>query len=73
MDSIKNIAILAHIDAGKTTLSERILYQGKTIHDVGDVDDGLATMDYLAEERRRGITIEAGISYYNYKKQSSLS
>ncbi len=69
MELVKNIAILAHIDAGKTTLSERILFQGKTIHDVGDVDEGLATLDYLAEERRRGITIEAGISYYNYKKE----
>ena len=69
MNSLKNIAILAHIDAGKTTLSERILFQGKTIHDIGNVEDGLATMDFLSEERRRGITIESGISYYNYKKE----
>ena len=66
---IKNIAVLAHIDAGKTTLSERLLYMGKTIHNLGEVEEGLATMDYLAAEKKRGITIEAGWSHFAWKKQ----
>ena len=64
---LKNIAILAHIDAGKTTLSERILFLGKTIHNLGEVDEGLATLDYLPEEKKRGITIEAGWSHFHWK------
>jgi elongation factor G len=65
--SIMNIAILAHIDAGKTTLSERILWTAGKILRVGDVEDGLATMDYLPEEKEKGITIEAGISNFIWR------
>jgi elongation factor G len=63
----RNLAILAHVDAGKTTVSERLLYFSETIPGLGEVDEGLATMDYLEEEKKRGITIEAGIASYSWK------
>ena len=57
LDKYRNIGIMAHIDAGKTTTSERILfYTGKT-HKIGEVHDGGATMDWMEQERERGITI----------------
>lgn len=64
---VRNIGIMAHIDAGKTTTSERILYfTGKT-HRIGEVHDGAATMDWMAEEQERGITITsaATVCYWN--------
>ncbi|MEZ5358947.1 MAG: elongation factor G [Candidatus Zixiibacteriota bacterium] len=57
LHNIRNIGIMAHIDAGKTTTTERVLfYSGKT-HKIGEVDDGAATMDWMAQEKERGITI----------------
>jgi elongation factor G len=54
---MKNIGIMAHIDAGKTTTSERILYYTGKNHKIGEVDDGSATMDWMEQEQDRGITI----------------
>ena len=57
LDRVRNIGIMAHIDAGKTTCTERILFYTGKSHKVGEVHDGEATMDWMAQERERGITI----------------
>ncbi len=59
LSQIRNIGIISHIDAGKTTVSERILYYSGEIHKLGEVHDGMATMDWMAQEQDRGITITA--------------
>ena len=72
----RNIGIMAHIDAGKTTTSERILfYTGKT-HKIGEVHDGAATMDWMAQEQERGITITSAATTCNWtwnKKQYKIN
>ena len=66
LESIRNIGIVAHIDAGKTTLTERFLfYSGKT-HRIGDIDSGNTVMDYLDEERSRGITIVSAAASFKW-------
>ena len=59
LDSIRNIGIISHIDAGKTTVSERILYYSGETHKMGEVHDGQAVMDWMPQEQERGITITA--------------
>jgi elongation factor G len=57
LENYRNIGIMAHIDAGKTTTTERILYYTGVSHKIGEVHDGAATMDWMEQEQERGITI----------------
>jgi elongation factor G len=59
LDRVRNIGIIAHIDAGKTTATERVLYYTGRTYKVGDVDEGTTVMDWMQQERERGITITA--------------
>ncbi len=67
----RNIGIAAHIDAGKTTTTERILYYGGVSHKIGQVHDGAATMDWMEQEQERGITITSAATTldWNYRGQ----
>jgi elongation factor G len=68
LERIRNIAIIAHIDAGKTTVTERILYHTGRTYKIGEVDEGTAVMDWMEEERRRGITITAAATTCYWKE-----
>ena len=59
LERVMNIGIAAHIDAGKTTTTERILFYSGVVHKIGEVHDGAAVTDWMAQERERGITITA--------------
>jgi elongation factor G len=64
---VRNIGIIAHIDAGKTTTTERVLYYTGMVHKIGEVHDGAATTDYMDQERERGITITAAAVTSSWK------
>ena len=59
LDHVRNFGIMAHIDGGKTTTSERILYYSGKNYKIGEVHDGAATMDFMVQEQERGITIQS--------------
>ena len=68
LNMIRNIGIMAHIDAGKTTTTERILYYTGRVHRPGDVDDGATQMDYMEQERERGITIMSAATTCSWRE-----
>ncbi len=67
LDKVRNIGIMAHIDAGKTTTTERILYHTGKIHKIGETHDGGATMDWMVQEQERGITITSAATTAEWK------
>src|SRR4051794_12665018 len=68
IDMVRNLGVVAHIDAGKTTVSERFLFHSGKIHKVGEVHNSDTQMDWMAQERERGITITAAATTFEWKK-----
>src|SRR5690606_8108100 len=67
LNKVRNIGIIAHIDAGKTTTTERVLYYTGMVHRIGEVHEGAATTDYMEQERERGITITSSAVTASWK------
>jgi elongation factor G len=70
MQRVRNIGIMAHIDAGKTTVTERLLFITHKTHKMGEVHDGEAVMDWMVQERERGITITSAVTTFEWKDGS---
>src|SRR5580700_2850352 len=68
LDQIRNIGIMAHIDAGKTTVTERILFYTGVSHKIGEVHEGTTVMDWMDQERERGITITAAATTCHWRE-----
>ena len=73
LNNLRNIGIAAHIDAGKTTVTERILYYTGINRKIGEVHDGQATMDFMKQEQERGITIASAAISAKWKDSISIS
>ena len=73
LDRYRNVGIMAHIDAGKTTTTERVLYYTGKSHKIGEVHDGAATMDWMEQEQERGITITSAATTRSVVERSHAS
>ncbi|MCF7846371.1 MAG: GTP-binding protein, partial [Candidatus Peribacteraceae bacterium] len=67
LSKVRNIGIIAHIDAGKTTVTERVLYYTGRTHKIGETHDGESQMDWMEQEKERGITITSAATYCVWK------
>ena len=70
---VRNIGLMAHIDAGKTTVTERILFYTGKKHKMGEVHDGEATMDWMVQEQERGITITSAATTTSWKGHTGIA
>jgi elongation factor G len=72
IEDYRNFGIMAHIDAGKTTTTERILYYTGKTHKIGEVHDGAATMDWMEQEQERGITITSAATTTHWRPHGKM-